>query len=76
MYPSDDSPQATAWCVEHMNEIQCIRATIPRKPQRAARAVRLAVECIRAVIRCEQGRLAKDSGSIRGIVIFDRVLAA
>ena len=34
VYPSDDSPQATARCVDRQIAEQCIRATIPRKPQR------------------------------------------
>ena len=37
VYPSDDSPQATAYAVRGTSLAeQCIRATIPRKPQRVA----------------------------------------
>ena len=50
MYPSDDSPQATAHTAPGATSFKCIRATIPHKPQQVGAKYYFVKKCIRATI--------------------------
>ena len=50
VYPSGDSPQATAKLARANVQVECIRAAIPHKPQRVCVARASLAKCIRAAI--------------------------